>query len=225
MLREQLIEQTKRMNNLKQLRDTAQDKAQQEKNYNDLNMAANELSINVQKMKAAQDTFGIKFDDEVYEYILDVSTKLKETYVNSFIDADQLRSVRALIRNKVVQILAKNWKDYYYKITQRIFGNLNTIEGLLDDKDKLNEIRTALNNGAEWTTLNIVDTNQKDRLANLKNAIDDFEIIVDSLNLKEGVSFFLNKVTKGNATVSDLNNEIMDWIKEENLMTNKNVLH
>lgn len=52
----------------------------------------------------------------------------------------------------------------------------------------------------------------------MKKGLDDAQNLIDNLNLNnKDVAIFLKKISKKQATITDLTSEIMDWIYKENL--------
>ena len=52
----------------------------------------------------------------------------------------------------------------------------------------------------------------------MKKGLDDAQNLIDNLNLNnKDVVIFLKKISKKQATITDLTPEIMDWIYKENL--------
>ena len=94
---------------------------------------------------------------------------------------------------------------------------LYTVASLASDKDHINTIRDNINDSADWNALsnNINATTTK--IMRFKSSIDEVDKIEEELNLNDEIKRFITLVTRGKAKITDLNDEIMAWIENENL--------
>ena len=69
----------------------------------------------------------------------------------------------------------------------------------------------------EWNGLSLSDDGKHSRLELFKCAIDEIDELEESLNLSDEIKNFIVKVTTGKARISDVNDNIITWIREENL--------
>ena len=205
------------MKDVQRLRDQAQNQAQQENYFKNLNELVGELYINLQKIKMASSSVGFSISSDMHDSLNEAFETIQKSYEGDYIDEDLLKQARLILKNKTVNNLSKEWTEYYKRITKNINGTLNNIGDLIADKNKLVIIRQNINNGAQWSALGLTDVNQQDRLTNLKNALDEASDIIANLNLKDDITFFLRKVSKKEADIDDLSEEIVEWIKKENL--------
>ena len=88
----------------------------------------------------------------------------------------------------------------------------------MSDKNKIDAIRANINNGSEWDGLLLRDDGVHTRLELLKDGIDQVNQLEQSLNLSEEIKDFLVKVTSGKARVTDVNENIINWIIKEKLI-------
>ena len=54
-------------------------------------------------------------------------------------------------------------------------------------------------------------------LTKMKNAMENAAILIQSLNMDQEIVSFLTKMTSGSATIVDLNEKVLGWIKSESL--------
>ena len=97
-------------------------------------------------------------------------------------------------------------------------GKLSSIGSLVSDKNKIDTIRTNINNGSEWAGLLLKDDGIHTRLELLKDGIDQVNQLEYNLNLSDEIKDFLVKVTSGKARATDVNENIINWIIKENLI-------
>lgn len=113
---------------------------------------------------------------------------------------------------KLYAILGQEWSEYYTQMSSHIISLLDTVKSILKDENKavyaVNKIKKASN----WNT-------SIDNYNYLKQGLAEADQILDDLDLDEDseVLAFLKLVSAGNATILDLTDEILEWIKTENL--------
>lgn len=113
---------------------------------------------------------------------------------------------------KVTNSIITEWSAYYQKSTANIISLLETVKGIIPDSKKatyaINKIRKASN----WNT-------SPDAYVSMKQGLDDADIILKSLDLEEDseVLAFLKLVGEGSATVQNLTEEILVWLKKEGI--------
>lgn len=108
--------------------------------------------------------------------------------------------------------IGQEWADYYTKSTAKILSLLDTVKGVLPYEDKVKFTVNKIKKAATW---NITVDNYnylKQGLAEVDQILDDLDLDRDS-----DIMTFLNLVSEGNATIRDLTDEILDWIKAEDL--------
>ena len=51
----------------------------------------------------------------------------------------------------------------------------------------------------------------------LKKSLNSAETLINKMDLDQEIIIFLTKITYGKATLTDLNEKVMAWIRKENL--------
>ncbi len=107
--------------------------------------------------------------------------------------------------------IAQEWIEYYSNNTKKILSLLETIKGIAPDKRAqyaINKIKKA----STWNTDSV-------NLKYLKDGLSEANQIIEDLSLDENknIEEFLRLVGDGKATVQNLTQEIMEWIKKEQL--------
>ncbi|MBR4341938.1 MAG: hypothetical protein IKP88_04360 [Lachnospiraceae bacterium] len=108
--------------------------------------------------------------------------------------------------------LDQEWSDYYSNIAMHIIGLLDVIKSILTDDKKVIYASNKIRKAANWNTT-IENYNY------LKQGLEEADQILNDLGLDEDseVLSFLKLVRDGNATILDLTDEVLKWIKTENL--------
>lgn len=113
---------------------------------------------------------------------------------------------------KLYAVMRQEWGEYYTKSTSNILGLIETVKGILPDESKATYATNKIKKASTWNT-----TIQN--YSYLKQGIAEANQILSEIDLDENspILDFLKLVSKGNATILDLTDEIMLWIKKENL--------
>ena len=113
---------------------------------------------------------------------------------------------------KLYAVIGQEWIEYYNKSTANILSLLDTVKGILPDESKATYAINKIKKAATWNTT-------VDNYNYLKQGIAEADKILEDLDLDEDseILAFLKLVSEGNATIMDLTDEILAWIKAENL--------
>lgn len=113
---------------------------------------------------------------------------------------------------KLYAVIGQEWFEYYSKMYAHIISLLDTVKSILNDENKAVYAINKIKKAANWNTT-------IDNYNYLKQGLAEADQILNDLDLDEDseVLAFLKLVSAGNATILDLTDEILEWIKTENL--------
>lgn len=113
---------------------------------------------------------------------------------------------------KLYAIMGQEWSEYYTKSTSNILGLIETVKGILPDENKATYATNKIKKAATWNT-------SVENFNYLKQGIQEANQILTEIDLDENspILAFLKLVSEGNATILDLTDDILAWIKKENL--------
>lgn len=113
---------------------------------------------------------------------------------------------------KLYAVMGQEWNDYYTKSTSNILGLIETVKGILPDENKATYATNKIKKAATWNT-------SVENFNYLKQGIQEANQILTEIDLDENspILAFLKLVSEGNATILDLTDDILAWIKKENL--------
>ena len=113
---------------------------------------------------------------------------------------------------KLYAVIKQEWTEYYFKATANILSLLDTVKGIIPDENKVIYATNKIKKAASWNT-------SIDNYDYLKQGVAEADKILEDLGLDEGseILAFLKLVSKGKATILNLTDEILTWIKAENL--------
>ena len=121
------------------------------------------------------------------------------------------------ITKKVKPALTKEWNTFYQGKTKGIGNKLSTISNLVHDKERISRIREGIVNASNWSSIIEKDASEQTTCSKFKQAIYDVDHLEDELNLNDSIKAFVTKVMKGTARLTDVDEDILDWINSENL--------
>ena len=113
---------------------------------------------------------------------------------------------------KLYAVMGQEWSDYHTKSTSNILGLIETVKGILPDENKATYATNKIKKAATWNT-------SVENLNYLKQGIQEANQILTEIDLDENspILAFLRLVSEGNATILNLTDDILAWIKKENL--------
>ena len=113
---------------------------------------------------------------------------------------------------KLYAVMGQEWSEYYTKMSSHVISLLDTVKSILKDENKAVYAVNKIKKAANWNT-------SIDNYNYLKQGLAEADQILEDLDLDEDseVLAFLKLVSAGNATILDLTDEILKWIKTENL--------
>lgn len=217
MLTDDIRKTIKDLKKLDTIESAAQNAEKQVKNDNDFSTLVIDFTTSALKIAEASKQLGFKLTDETLQNMEEGIQKIEDVIASSVVDEVELVSAKQHINKKVNPNLAKEWKDFHKKKTAGLAAKLSSMGGLVQDPNQIGIIKQHLNNGSEWTGLSLKDDGVHTRLELLAEGISEVDQLEHGLNLSEEIKDFVVKVTSGRAKVTDLNQNIIDWIINEGL--------
>ena len=118
----------------------------------------------------------------------------------------------SLESKKLYVAIGQEWTLFYTEFTENTISLLNTIKGILKDEKKAIYAANKIKKASTWNT-NIENYNY------LKLGMNEAEELLNELGLDEDSQIleFLKLVSEGKATILNLTEDILKWIRDENL--------
>ncbi len=217
MLLDDLSSTVKRLSQLDKKESAIQNAAKKAQNDSEFSLLTSDYYDCMQKLKYAHDELGYVLSNDSYDLLSDSLTKLEDTIDAGVVDEELLRVTKQQINKKLNQALSKEWREFHSKKTNSVVGKLATVGSLASDKDHINTIRDNINDSADWNALSNNINAATTKIMRFKFSIDEVDKIEEELNLNDEIKRFITLVTRGKAKITDLNDEIMAWIENENL--------
>lgn len=113
-------------------------------------------------------------------------------------------------RKKLTDELKVEWEEFYREETTVSVNLLNTVKEITTERSKAETVLVRIKNGATWI--------QDERTMELfVDGLVEAERIIKALKLESLQILFLRKVAQGTATIDDLNESVLDWIRKNEL--------
>ena len=113
---------------------------------------------------------------------------------------------------KIYAVIGQEWTLFYTEYTQNTLSLLDTINGILKDEKNAIYATNKIKKASTWNT----DT---ENYTYLKQGINEAEELLNELGLDKDSQIleFLKLVSEGKATILNLTEDILKWIRDENL--------
>lgn len=126
---------------------------------------------------------------------------------SGFTDKDSVSKVETDMKS-IQQSIKKEWSKQYGALTNSTISTLKIISGI--DSEHVTKCVEGIAKGETWTT-NIGD------FKTMNNSLSDADALIAGLGLDQPIIDFLQKMNSGKATVVDLDEKVLNWLKTESL--------
>ena len=192
----------------------AEKKVKNDSDYHNLTLDFSEI---MNKLSYAHTELEYSLSDETIQLIDDSLKKLYEIIDAGVVDEELLQTTKTQITRKLNPVLTREWKEFHSKKTNNVVGKLATIGSLAPDKNRIDTLRNNISESGEWSSLSDVTGPNTTKIMRFKSSLIEVDKIEEQLNLNDDIKHFIALVTRGKAKITDLNDEIISWIKQENL--------
>ena len=207
MLIDILDKKIKELKDLRQREERRDNKAAQDaldQKYKVLAGQIHELMLALQYTKA-------NMSFQLSEAVLnDVNTMLldqKAAVQSGYADKEMVSKVENEFKSILISI-KKEWAKQYLNLTSATVSTLKVIAGV--DTEKVSDCLDGIAKGETWTT----DINE---FQIMNKSMADANTLISGLGLDEQIISFLQKMNSGKATIADLDDKVMNWLRTEEL--------
>lgn len=134
-------------------------------------------------------------------------TEHKGTVRSGFAEKETITQVEADYK-VVLQNVKKEWTKQYAVLTNSTVSTLQVIIGI--DSEQVSKCLNGISKGSVWNG-NI------DNFKIMKKNLAEAKTLIDGLGLDQQIIAFLQKMNAGKATVLDLEDNVLRWLKDEAL--------
>lgn len=172
--------------------------------------AFNDYSRLVQSYSIMKRFADLIIPDQDYGELLRVTKLIKETF-----DARQVKNPIQLQRSieKLNERFNMIWFNYSDELTRIMLDQLRIFWQVCNNRNEVRDIINAISSIKEWP---LTEGNYKKYIDNRDTA----EQQIQKVHFDTEIEDFLRKMKDRKATLLDLNDKILDWIRENNLTGN-----
>ena len=153
----------------------------------------------------ARDNLQFSISETIQPDLLSLLESLKCATSTGYADKDSVSKAETDFKS-IQAVTKKEWVKHFSNYTSTTINTLKVISGI--DAERINGCIAEIKAAESWTIdISILTTWQK--------AIDSADELINSLNMDQETVLFLTKMTSGKATIADLNENVLNWIKKE----------
>ena len=206
MLNKRIKDTEERIESYRTKKEQAADYQNQVKNRTDLISETRKAIKLLNCYVKCQQLTSFTDDKELKTELVDFIESLADLNNGDTVDLGNITEMKDWYGDLLKQI-NEQWKAYFNPQKKKAFAFLDLAKTFAPDQVK--RLRTALEKGNNFPL-------ETDEFSKILKALNETEQISRSIGSEE-VQKFLKKINKDKATISDLNEEIMNWIKENQL--------
>nr|WP_288346740.1 hypothetical protein [uncultured Anaerostipes sp.] len=202
-----LKKKKKEMKNLRQREEKRDNKAVQDaidRKFKSLTEQIHQLMI---ALRYAKDYTQFQLDDKVLSDLEELLIYHKRTVHSGYADRDNVNRTEIDFKD-ICQNIKKQWTKHYIKITDKTNSTLKVISKI--DSARVSKCLNDIGKGADWTT-------NVDNFETINKSLSEAKKLIDDLGLDQEIITFLQKMNNGRATILDLDEKVIGWLKKESL--------
>ena len=201
----QSITQLKRLHALENKK---KNQEQQLKNDNKYQELVHQVTHLCYAVHYAQETFSFQYQPQ--NTLLEILTDLQTVAIKGTVDEDSISQGSRKIK-PIQEQLKKEWAKCYPLVVGSVTSTLRIIQKI--DPTQVSKCLLDIQSAAVWQN----DDSDLPHLKTLSNALYNSNAIIERLGLDQEITTFLTKVSSRTATLDDLSDGILAWIRRENL--------
>ncbi|SHO53382.1 hypothetical protein [Anaerocolumna xylanovorans] len=195
------------MGNLRKLEDLQANKAQQDQTDAKYRILVTQLDKHSEVMAFLKNSNNISQQNIILDEIQALIDELRKAVDSGLADKDDVKSADGKFTSLQVDS-KKNWQKQYSDLTGATVSTLKVISGI--ESEKVNECLDKIKQADTWT----LDLNT---FKNLSKSLESANELIDGLGLDPDIVTFLQNMNSGKATLKDLSDKVLNWIREEDL--------
>jgi hypothetical protein len=203
------------MKEIYELEKSSNDVRKREKNDKIFSNVVNENHLMVQAVTNSMSQLGFTISQETRGKVIGLLKSSNDAVSRGLIQestANYMQKEVFTIKKAILQ----EWSDYYHRVADQKINMLQTIKGIVPEREKVDYASNKIKYGASWEF-------KQDNLDKMTKGLLEADEIINSLGFgDDGLEIldFLKKVASGKASVRDLTSDILNWLIENN-MTSK----
>lgn len=207
MLFDELVQTTNALKDLQRKSEIKKNKEFQENTDNKYRVLISQTDKFVATLFYIYENIDIEVNKDIIISTVDILEKLQKSVESGWAVSEEVANAETLFKN-LQGNMKKEWASQYTNVTGATINTLEALKGIEPEKvtQCLQKIQTATN----WE---LGETNYKSLITGIESA----ETLITGLGLDDEIIMFLTKTNSNKATLEDLNEKVLTWIKDEKL--------
>ena len=207
MMIDVLSKKIKDMKDLRQREERRDNKVAQDA----LDLRYKTLTTQIHSLMAAlqytKENMQFQLSDTILSDLEKMFTEQKAVIRSGYAEKDAINQAETDFKN-IQQSIKKEWSKQYLNLTNATISTLQVISGI--DSEHVSKCMEGIAKGSVWTT-SIGDFKK------MAHNLSEAKTLIIGLGLDPQIIAFLQKMNNGKATVMDLDDNVLRWLKEESL--------
>ncbi len=195
------------MKNLRQKEERRDNKTAQEALDHRYSVLTEQLNNLIMALKYTKDNMSFQLSSQVLDDIKSLLLVHQSAVQSGYAEKDAVVQVETDIKTIQANI-KKEWAKKYTNLTS---ATISTLKVIIDiDEDNVSACLEGIERGESWTT-------DIDEFQAMNTSLSSANILISGLGLDTEIINFLQKMNSGKASVVDLDDKVLGWLKKESL--------
>lgn len=197
----------KDMKDLRQREERRDNKAAQETLDQRFSVLTNQIHSLMLALQYTKEEMQFQLNDQILIELESLLQESKGIVESGFAEKDPIAQMENAHKT-VQQNIKKDWSKHYSSMTNSTKSTLQVISGI--DTEKVAKCLEGIAKGASWTT-------SIENFKAMNRSLAEAKDLIDGLGLDQQIIVFLQKMNNGKATVTDLDENVLRWLRTESL--------
>ncbi len=171
------------------------------------NSAIKDIDVELDRISYTSDMTNFVCPGEIIDGLKELIDFCRSAINNSFVTEQQVFKIKDDTK-KIKKKLSEEWNEYYESETKSLKEILELSRNIAGIN--INSLLVNLQQSKDWEANKIIREKMMDSIEKAKD-------LINKLGLNENIIAFLRKMVNQEATLQDVDDEILKWIKDENL--------
>lgn len=207
MMIDVLSRRIKDMKILRQREERRDNKVAQDALDNRFKILTTQINYLMEALQYTKVNMRFQLSESVLNDLENLLTEHKNVIREGFAEKEAINQSEANYKS-VQQSIKKEWSKHYSALTSATISTLQVISGI--DSEHVSKCLEGIAKGSTWTT-SIGD------YKTMEKSLIDAKALINELGLDQQIIAFLQKMNSGKATVTDLDDKVLQWLKTESL--------
>ena len=207
MMIDVLNRKIKDMKVLRQREERRDNKVAQDALDNRFKVLTTQINYLMEALQYTKVNMRFQLSESVLNDLENLLTEHKNVIREGFAEKEAINQSEANYKS-VQQSIKKEWSKHYSALTSATISTLQVISGI--DSEHVSKCLEGIAKGSTWTT-SIGD------YKTMEKSLLDAKALINELGLDQQIIAFLQKMNSGKATVTDLDDKVLQWLKTESL--------